>query len=82
MCDLVDDLGSHVLSTAASSAGLLVSALQSGWLDLPSLLSTLVSQAALVHHYPVVVHAITSVLLWEVKVLQMQQGYQCPYSLK
>ena len=82
VCGLVDGLGSPVLSTASSSAALLVSALQTGWLDLSSLLSTLISQAALVHHYPVAVHAITSVLQLEVEVLQMQQGYQCPYSLK
>ena len=82
VCGLVDGLGSSVLSTATSSAALLVSALQRGWLDLPSLLSTLVSQAALMLHYPVAVHAITNALLWEVKVLQLQKGYQCPYSLK
>lgn len=79
---LVDSLGSPTLSTATSSSAVLISALQRGWLDLPSLLSTLVTQAASIRHYPVAVSAIGKALLWEMKVLQQQQGYICPYSLR
>ena len=80
---LLEGLGSRLLSTATCSAALLVSAAQRGWLDFPSLLSALVSQAAFIHHYPPAVHAIVKLLLWEMKVtLQLKQRYACPYSLK